>query len=487
MRVLFITAEAAPFAKVGGLGDVVAAGSLPSALRRLGVDARVMLPLYGTINREKFNIRHLLTFALPRPNGVAEVKVYTTERDGLPFYFIESWPFFWQEKDVYQDYDHDIPRFVFFNQAALAAAWHLGQVNDWTPDVLHVNDWHTGIIPFFVKESLTKGDLTWQKTRTVLSIHNMAYQGGFVSTWMMQQGIPPRDHPNLTALNLGDNLLAISIAYSDLVTTVSPRHAQELQHTYLGYGLDQLLRMRGDNILGILNGIDTVQFNPATDPHIRHNYDPTTFVEQRALNKAVLQTEVALALDPNIPIVGVVSRIVWQKGFDFAAPALHDLLESRKVQLVVLGTGEADLCDELEALQVAFPDQARVYITYDAGFAQRIYAGCDIFLMPSHYEPCGIGQMVAMRYGALPLVRDTGGLADTVENYDNAEGAHGTGFVFEAENSSELLQTLYLALETYIDRPQAWQRMQARAMQRDFSWQRSAEAYQTLYTTLLGG
>ncbi len=488
MNILFVASEAAPFAKVGGLGDVVAAGSLPTALRQMTIDARVIMPLYGAIKDSKYdnyNLRPLFSFYFPRPNGTAFVQIHYTERQGVAFYFVESWPFFGDEPMVYSDWDWDMPRFIFFSQVSMAVAWELRQREGWFPDVFHVNDWHTGLVPFLIKNSAN--DPIWANVRSMMTLHNVAYQGPYASSWLMELEIPPRDHPDLKRMGLGDNLLAIGIAYADYVTTVSPRHADEIQYPYMGYGLDGLLRTRThqNRLYGVLNGIDTEKFDPKTDPHIVHNYDMQTFADERRANKRQLQADAGLAVRDDVPVIGIVSRIVWQKGLDLAIPALERLLPEQDVQLVALGTGDPDLSAALAQLQADNPDKARVYITYDPVIAQRIYAGVDMFLMPSHYEPCGIGQMIAMRYGALPVVRETGGLADTVDNYDDASAERGTGFVFLWEQPDAVLNTLRWALNTYRYRPQAWQRMQLRAMQRDFSWQRSARAYQRLYQSIL--
>jgi starch synthase len=485
MNVLFVSAEAAPFAKVGGLGDVVAAGSLPTALRRLNIDARVIMPMYGTISRERFNIEFLFDFVLPIRTGDAYIKVYRTIRGDVPFYFIESWPFFGDEHSVYTEWSWDVPRFIFFNQAAMAVAWELGQREGWFPNLFHVNDWHTGLIPFFIKDSAHRAE--WADVRSMMTIHNMAYQGEYISNWVMKLGIPARNHPALQMGGLGDNMLAIGIAYSDFMTTVSPRHAEEIQYPYMGYSLYQLVRSRTyeNRLYGVLNGIDTEKFDPATDPHLVANYDSNDFADARAENKQRLQAYAGLEERTDIPLLGIVSRLVWQKGIDIAIPAIRRLLGERDAQFIALGTGDPHLSRELWRIAQDFPTKARIYIQYDPAVAQRIYAGSDMFVMPSRYEPCGIGQMLAMRYGSLPIVRETGGLADTVENYDNGDGDVGTGFTFQWEEPDALLNTLRWALDTYTTNPVAWRAMQQRAMQQDFTWERSAVIYRDLYRKVI--
>ncbi len=290
----------------------------------------------------------------------------------------------------------------------------------------------------------------WKDVGSLLSIHNIGYQGDHVGGWLWELGIPGRHQPDLLYQNLTDNMLAISIAYSDIVTTVSPRYAIEIQYpSIIRHGLDGLVRTRIDDLYGILNGIDMELWNPETDPKLVSNYNSENFTEKRPPNKAQLQTESGLEVRADVPIVGIVSRLVWQKGFDLALPALRRLLVGTDVQLIVLGSGEPELDYEFWRLGEDFSWRAKVFQGYNAALAQHIYAGCDIFLMPSHYEPCGIGQMIAMRYGALPLVRETGGLADTVENYDNGPAEHGTGFVFNWEEYDAVLHTLRWAIDTY--------------------------------------
>lgn len=477
MNILFVSAEAAPFAKVGGMADVV--GSLPKALRSQGVDARVILPFYGFIDAEKYHLSPAFSFEFARSVGVTHVDVFTVVHDTVPYYFVRAWPFFGNDQRVYTDWNEDVPRFLFFNQVALAVAWELRQRQNWFPDVFHVNDWHTGLIPLLLDTN--RETPVWSQAATVLSIHNMAYQGDHVGGWLWQLGIPERRHPSLVYRNLTDNLLAIALVYSDIVSTVSPRYATEIQYPYMGYGLDGLVRTRLDDLHGILNGLDVDMWDPETDPMLVSNYNAENFVENRPANKRQLQVDSGLEVRDDVPVIGVVSRLVQQKGFDLALPALRRLLVDTDVQFILLGSGEPDLNYQFQRLGQDFGWRARVFQGYDAALAQRIYAGADIFLMPSHFEPCGIGQMLAMRYGALPLVRETGGLADTVENYDNGNGEHGKGFVFQWEEPEAVLNTLRWALETYRDRKDAWQRMQKRAMETDFSWDKSAQEYIQIY------
>jgi len=480
-NVLFVSAEAAPFAKTGGLADVV--GSLPKALRQLGIDARVVMPFYGFLDYQRFNLSHLFSFQFPRTVGLSDVHVHTTIHEGVPFYFVQCWPHFGIEGEVYGGWEWDMPRFIFLSQIAMAVAWELKVRTGWFPHIFHVHDWHTGLLPFLVE--ISRGDPNWANVGTIMTIHNIAYQGEHAGGWLYQLGIPGRHQPDLVYQNKTDNLLGMGIAYADIVTTVSPRYAIEIQYPYMGYGLDGMIRTRLGDLYGILNGIDYETLNPETDPAIAVNYNVDNFAECRPHNKRELQANMHLPVRDDVMVIGMVSRLDWQKGIDLIIPALHRLLDDSDVQFIGLGSGNPHYNYEMSRLAERFPWRARMYIGYSSELAQRIYAGCDLFLMPSYFEPCGIGQMIAMRYGALPLVRETGGLADTVTNYDNGPADTGTGFVFNWTETDALYHTLRWALDTYHNRREAWQRMQTRAMQTDFSWASSARKYIDLYQKLI--
>ncbi|NOK86195.1 MAG: glycogen synthase [Chloroflexi bacterium AL-W] len=477
---LFVSAEAVPFAKVGGMADVV--GSLPKALRQLPqedkVDARVILPGYGFISHSKHNFSHLFTFKCALHTGTADVKVYSTVYDGVPYYFLQAWPYFGEEAEVYTDWEWDVPRFIFYNQIVVGAMAEIGERLGWWPQVVHVNDWHTGLVPFLIKRAPQP---EWATVASLLSIHNLAYQGDRTGGYLWESGVPNRDHPALTSRGLTDNILAIAIAYSDIVTTVSPRYAEEIQHAYMGNSLDDLIRVRRADLQGILNGIDTELWNPATDPDLAVNFNVDNFHEERIANKRYLQQQSGLPQRDEALVIGMVTRLVAQKGVDIALPALRHFLAGYDAQFIVLGSGDAESEQGMAQLATDFGWKARAYLQYNAATAQHIYGGCDLFLMPSHFEPCGMGQMIAMRYGALPLVRETGGLADTVENYDNSDASQGTGFVFQWQEADAVFGTLRWALDVFNNRQSAWRRMQHRAMSRDFSWHQSAGQYVALY------
>ncbi|MCY4063710.1 MAG: glycogen synthase [Chloroflexi bacterium] len=476
MRVLLASAEAAPFAKVGGLADVV--GSLPAALRRQSLDARVIIPGYGFIDHGEWGIEPLLTFDFHHRLGTNEVQLFHCHCDGIPFYLLQSPPNFGLEGDVYSHWNWDMERFIYLNQALMAALSQLEEREGWFPDVLHVNDWHTSLLPFMARDH---GDDRWRELATVISIHNIAYQGKDAGGFLWQAGIHGRHNPDLIQFGLTDNLLGIGIAYSDMVSTVSPRYAVEIQYPYAGYELAPLISKRAADLRGILNGLDVEKWNPERDPTLVAKFNAENFESLRPLNKRHLQSYARLPLLSDAPLVGIVSRLTAQKGFDLALPALRNILAKRDMQLVVLGTGEADLEYAFWQLDQDFGDKARAFLQFDGALAQQIYAGCDIFLMPSHFEPCGMGQMMAMRYGALPLVRETGGLADTVVNYDNADADVGAGFVFHWQEPGAVEGTLDWALDVYETKPAAWRRMQERGMRADFSWTKSAGEYVALY------
>ena len=477
MKVLLAGAEAVPFAKVGGLADVV--GSLPAALRRLNVDARVILPGYGFINHEQYGVERLLSFEFSHRLGVSEATLFAAEYDGIPFYLLQSPPYFGIEGDVYSQWNWDMERYIFFNQAAMGAMHQLDETAGWFPDLIHANDWHASLLPFMIREY--GDDDKWATLASVISIHNIAYQGDQAGGFLRNAGIAGWHHTDLVELGLTDNLLATGIAYSDMISTVSPRYAQEIQYPYAGYALAPLIARRAADMRGILNGLDSDLWDPATDSKLVNNYDADSFSSERPPNKQHLQSLAGLPLRQDVALVGIVSRLASQKGFDLALPALRNVFGARDLQLVVLGAGEPEIEQAFWQLDLDFGDKARAFLQFDAALAQQIYAGCDIFLMPSHFEPCGMGQMMAMRYGALPLVRETGGLADTVSNYDDADADAGTGFVFHWQEAQAVEGTLNWALDVYEGRPQAWRRMQRRGMTTDFSWRKSAGEYVHMY------
>jgi len=489
MKVLFASAEMVPFAKAGGLGDVI--GSLPKALRREGIDARVLMPMYGFVDRARaaYNIEPAFNYQFTKRNGTADVIISMTEYDSVPVYFLASWPFFGEGGHLYTTIEWDMPRFVFFCQTVMATVWQLsdgaGGHEPWFPDVLHLNDWHTALAAFLLDYS--RDDPDWAEMGSVLTLHNMAYQGNAAGGWLFEAGIPGRHHPDLVSRDLTDNLLACGLAYADMISTVSPRYAIEMQYPRFGEGLEDLIKIRSrrGEMMGILNGLDVERWNPATDPWIEYHFTPDNFLEKRPPNKALLQQEAGLPVRADVPLIGIVTRLVDQKGIDLAIPALRQLLSDTDVQLIVLGTGDKALELAVWRLCNDFRSKARAFLQFDAILSQRIYSGSDLFLLPSRYEPCGTGQMLALHYGCLPIVRETGGLADTVQNYDNGNGDVGTGFVFLWETPEAILGTVRWAIDIFENRHEVFQKMQHRGMLVDFSWHKSAGEYVAMYERIL--
>lgn len=469
-RVLFVSVEMSPLAKVGGLADVV--GSLPLALRRLGADVRVAMPLHASINRASLDAARVADAveARCRADGVERATVWRTAVRDVPVYLIENQRFFGRER-VY-GYDDDFDRWAFFCDALLGAAEAL----DFDPEVLHLHDWHAA----FTLTRLVDGDHRWRRCGTLFTIHNLGLPGPFDREAARALGFPERAFalPEGADPGLALSGMAQGILHADYVSTVSETYAREILTPEFGFGLDPLLRARGDRVTGIVNGIDYDEWNPATDPHIV-NFDAST-LERRIENKRALQARSELPLCDETPVLGFVGRLFHQKGADIMVDAVTRLLDTgQHLQLVVLGTGDEALHARLRDMQARFPEHVRAHIAFDIPLGQRIYAGCDLFLMPSRYEPCGLGQMIAQRYGAVPVVRRTGGLADTVEEFDPAANC-GTGFVFDEPNPEALEAALRRALSVYEDR-EVWRGLQRRGMARDFSWGHAAEQYLELY------
>lgn len=495
LKILVVSAEAVPFAKVGGLADV--AGSLPRALRRLGHDARLALPKYGLINEAKLGLAKVVD-SLPVPAGSdhESASIFESVVEGVPAYLVGNDKYF-ARRGVY-GYDDDGERFVFFCRAALEMLRKLG----WQPDVIHCNDWHTAIIPNWLK-TIYKNDPFLAHTATAFTIHNLAYRGIFGPELLEFAGladyglIPLPPGPPTFGGTGGDDLsrlvvlMARGILFADVINTVSEKYAQEILTPEYGERLDPILAQRQDRLFGILNGLDYAVWNPATDPDIAVNYEvappssPPTLGEMkggRVENKLALQQEAELSLDPDVLLIGMISRLADQKGFDILAEASDQLMEM-DLQFVLLGTGEERYHRIFANLAGKYEGQAAVFLKFDAALARRIYAGSDAFLMPSRFEPCGLGQMIAMRYGSVPIVRSTGGLADTVEDYDPATG-QGNGFAFSDYSEEALLAAVKRAVETY-SRKDTWRTLMERGMRADFSWQASARKYVELYRQAL--
>jgi len=446
LKVLFVSAEVGPFAKVGGLADVAAA--LPRALAARGHDVRVVTPRHS-----KETIGEIVASVPLSAGRQATARATTSGSEGVPVYLVESEGLF--PRDHVYGEANDLQRYLAFCQAALELPKQLG----WRPDIFHCNDWHTAPIAFGVRNRAW-GDAFYRGAACVLTIHNLRYRG-----------------PDELA-----DFLCQGIYYADAVTTVSETYAREILTPEYGEGLHPLLQERQDRLFGILNGLDYRQYDPAGDPHLAANFDAAT-LERRSANKTALQKRAGLAPDANAPVVGMVSRLTEQKGMDLTLETMGALLSEGAAQFVVLGTGDEAYHSAFRDLAQRHAGRAAVSIAFDHPLAQLIYGGCDLFLMPSRFEPCGLGQLIALRYGAIPVVRHTGGLADTVSDYTGPE-SEGNGFVFHEYSAAALLAALRRALATF-QRPDEWRRLQARCMGLDFSWDRSAERYEAVYRLAL--
>ena len=470
MKILIAAAEAVPFAKVGGLADVT--GALPKALKALGHDVRLVIPKYQRIQDAKFGLRLAIPeLSVPMDSHLepAQVKQGTLAAD-IPVYLIES-PRFFQREGVY-GYPDDDERFVFFSRAVLEMLPALG----WAPDVLHCNDWHTAIIPNWLK-TLYRDDPRFNRVATLFTVHNLAYRGIFGNRVLEIAGIGSF---GFVYTDPGDgyavDLLGRGLQFADAITTVSEQYAREIQTAEMGEGMDGILVERRDRLFGILNGLDYEEADPAKDRHIAATYDSASF-GRRLENKLALQREANLPVDPDVPLIGMISRLADPKGFDVLCPALPAIL-SQRLQMVILGTGDQRYHEALADAAKRYRNLS-IFLTFNTPLAQKIYAGSDIFLMPSRFEPCGLGQLIAMRYGSVPVVRRTGGLADTVQDFDPRTG-HGNGFVFERYDGMELFAAIVRAVENYRHRD-IWRRLVEANMQRDFSWANSAQKYVDVY------
>lgn len=453
MRVLFLAAESVPFVKVGGLGDV--AGALPAALRERGMDVKLVVPRYGTINPMRWNLKQLRdNFPVYLDWRTEQCQLWSTADENT--WFIENQYFFGSRESVYGHGD-DASRFVLFCRAALEACYHM----DWQPDVIHAHDWH----------SAAAIRLAWSRSprpALVYTIHNLAHQGQFANEAWGLLGVYDAQG--------GLNLMEQALFTTDVITTVSPTYADEIKRPEYGFGLDGMLRWRSDRLVGILNGIDTKLFNPATDPHIAQHYSIDDMAG-KAVCKAALQREVGLPENPHVPLMAVVSRLDDQKGIDLIVQSLWRLIEYTDAQLMVLGSGHHAYEDAFRHATAIRPDRVANYIGFNASLAQRIYAGSDIFLMPSSFEPCGLSQMISMRYGTIPVVRATGGLVDTVPDMSRPDGV---GVVFNDYTVDAMLGGIERALAAY-RYPNDWSYFVRRAMSQDFSWDIAANRYEDVY------
>ncbi len=477
-RILFAASEGLPFVKTGGLADVVQ--SLPNALAKRGHDVRVVLPLYESVIQKYYpSLQRIGTVRVHSGWIDQPATYYQTEVDGVIYYFIEHQHYF--ERDGLYGYQDDGERFAFFQRSLLDMLGYL----DWFPEILQANDWQTGMLPLLCHVCFRE-DWRYQQIRHVFTIHNLSFQGNFgVEMLPSCLGLPYYYFDNGSIrFDNGISFLKAGIVYADKIVTVSPTYSYEILTQEGGARMDGVLRYRREDLWGITNGIDTEIWNPATDPSLVRRYDEHDWVRGKKVNKKALQKELGLKQDPAVCVIAMVSRLTRQKGVYLLTEKLNDIL-STAVQMVVLGTGESDAENAFRWMENSHKGQAVYYCGYNEELAHRIYAGADLFLMPSLFEPCGISQMISQRYGTLPLVRETGGLRDTVKPFNEFTG-EGNGFSFTEANSSDMMYTIRYALRQYYDNRAGWTGLVQSAMETDVSWEKSALLYEELYRMCLG-
>nr|WP_122013597.1 glycogen synthase GlgA [Maliibacterium massiliense] len=473
MRILHVASEAEPFIKTGGLADVL--GALPRQQARMGNEVAVMLPKYHDIPQMyRDQMQHVMDFTVQLGWRTQYCGVEMLRYEDVTYYFIDN-EFYFGSPGVYTSGEFEAERFSFFCRGVLEAMGRMG----YYPNVLHCHDWQSGMVPFMLRSQYSFNP-AYAAIRCVFTIHNLRYQGVF--NWPMLEGmlfIDPRyRNPNDLEFHTGCSFMKGGIVFSDIVTTVSPTYAQEIQGTFFGEKLEGLLCARSDRLFGVLNGIDTEAYDPARDSLIPQQYSRSD-KSGKAVCKRALQHELGLAVRPEVPIVAMITRLTDQKGLDLLENVLRELLND-DLQLVVLGSGEQKYVDMLGWASHAYPGKVACRIEMNNPLAHRIYAGADMFLMPSLFEPCGLSQMIAMRYGTLPIVRETGGLRDTVQPYNEFENT-GNGFSFGAYNAPDMLYTIRRAERFFYNDKQAWEGLMDRAMAGDYTWERSAARYLELY------
>lgn len=479
-KILFVASEAVPFVKTGGLADV--AGTLPKYFDKERFDVRVIIPKYSCIKWEyvqkfqyKFNIR------MSYCGEHKYIGIFELVQDGVTFYFLDNEYYFSGWGPYTDDVKWDIEKFIFFSKAALSCLTDIG----FRPDVIHCHDWQAGLVPVFLK-GIFQDNPFYRGIRSVMTIHNLKFQGVYDKKHIQGvSGLPNYFFtPDKLGLYADANMLKGGITYADKITTVSHSYAQEIKTPFYGEKLDGLLHAREHDLWGIVNGIDYEQFNPETDPNLEKNYNIKTFRREKKRNKLALQKQLGLTQDTGIMMIGIVSRLTDQKGLDLVAYVLDELCQDA-IQLVVLGTGTYQYEAMFRHFAWKYPDKVSANIYYSDELSHKIYGACDAFLMPSLFEPCGLSQLMSLRYGTLPIVRETGGLKDTVQPFNEYEET-GTGFSFKNYNAHEMMATVRYAERIYYDKKILWNRIVDRAMQQDFSWNNSAKQYELLYDQLLG-
>ena len=477
-NILFVASESVPFIKTGGLADVV--GSLPKSLDKEKYDVRIFIPKYGCMKQEmKDRLNYKTNFYMDFNWKNVYVGIMEAVVDGITYYFIDNEYYFSGPKPYCDDALFEIEKYAFFSKAVLSSL----PLIDFKPDIMHCHDWQTGLIPVFLKDHFA-GSEFFRDMKSIMTIHNLKFQGKWnIDTVKNITGLSDYYFTNDKLEAYGDaNLLKGGIVYADTVTTVSNTYAQEVKTEFYGEGLHGLLQAREGELKGIVNGIDYTDFNPESNPLIYNNYTVENFRKEKIKNKRALQKELGLKQDDKTMLIGIVSRLTDQKGFDLIEYMMEEMCKDN-VQFVILGTGSAQYEDMFRSFAGKYPDKVSANIYYSEALSHRIYAASDAFLMPSLFEPCGLSQLMALRYGTLPIVRETGGLKDTVEPYNEYEGT-GTGFSFANYNAHEMLNTLRYAEEVYYNSKRDWNKMVERAMNADFSWGVSAKKYEEMYEEL---
>lgn len=480
-RILFAASECVPFIKTGGLADVC--GALPKEFDKEYWDVRVVIPNYSCIPekyRSQFEyVSHFWMDAGPYIQG-RYVGILKYEMDGVTYYFIDNQDYF-NCATPYGDIRNDIEHFVYFDKAVLSMLKHI----DFRPDIIHCHDWQTGLIPVYLKNEFSADSFYWG-IRTIMTIHNLKFQGVWdIKTMQGLTGFS-RDlfTPDKLEFKKDANMLKGGLVYADYITTVSDTYAQEIQSDFYGEGLNGLLSARHFDMQGIVNGIDYDSYNPATDPKLYVNFDAESFRKKKAMNKEKLQAELGLAVDKKKYMIGLVSRLTDQKGLDLINYVMDGLIDDY-TQLVVIGTGQPEYENMFRHYAWKYPDRVSANICYSDDLARKLYASADAFLMPSLFEPCGLTQLISFRYGTVPIVRETGGLKDTVIPFNEYENT-GDGFSFTNYNADEMLHVINYSKHVYYDRKRQWNQMIDRGMAKDFSWNASKFRYEGLYNYLLG-
>lgn len=473
MNILFISTEAEPFAKSGGLGDVI--GSLPGELNKLGADARVMLPLYETIRKNYGkSMKFVGDFSVKLSWRQQYCGIFQMEYEGVTFYFLDNEQYF--KRDAYYGYYDDGERFAYYSKAALDALEFI----DFLPDILHCSEWQTALVPVFLK-TLFKENAFYNRFRTVFTIHNIEYQGKFDSGILQDLLGLSEAERGILEYDGAINYMKGAVVTCDRLTTVSQSYAEEITYPFYGKGLEKIIKENRYKLSGILNGIDTKLYNPFRDPCIPVKYSKNNPVKKLD-NKIELQSSLGLDADPEVPVISMIGRLAEHKGIDLVTAVFDELMEE-KLQFVLLGTGEAKYEEFFRRKSLEYPGRMSVNTKFSAELASRIYAGSDLFLMPSISEPCGLAQMISLRYGTIPIVRETGGLKDSIEPY-NPEAGTGNGITFSSVNAQDMIGAIKRAIKFYWDK-EKWEILVSNGMKTDFSWKISSKEYIRLYKEIL--